>query len=168
MRDHTQLRTLILLMIMTHINRLKAEVFGTSILDFQPSAFSLQPKYLACLLLSATILTPSMTTSASAPSSPTDEVMVQGTQAYQRGAYEDALGKWKEAAQQYEAQSQPSKQSQALVAAALVERFAAGERHVIHDDLEFRETRRDSINDFNHVLRHEDHQPYALLLGLAP
>jgi CHAT domain-containing protein len=59
-----------------------------------------------------------MTTSASAPSSPTDEIMVQGTQAYQHGAYEDALGKWKEAARQYETQGQPHKQSQALVAAA--------------------------------------------------
>ena len=82
------------------------------------SAFGLQRKHLACLLLSAALLIPSMTTSASAPSSPTDEIMVQGTQAYQRGAYEDALGKWKEAARQYETQGQPHQQSQALVAAA--------------------------------------------------
>ena len=82
------------------------------------SAFGLQPKHLACLLLSAMLLIPSMTTSASAPSSPTDEVMAQGTQAFQRGAYEDALGKWKEAARQYETQGQLRKQSQALVSAA--------------------------------------------------
>jgi CHAT domain-containing protein len=73
---------------------------------------------LTCLLLCSIALTASMTTSASAPNSPADEVMAQGTQAFQRGAYEEALGKWKEAAQQYETQSQPRKQSQALVAAA--------------------------------------------------
>jgi CHAT domain-containing protein len=44
--------------------------------------------------------------------------MAQGTQAFQRGAYEDALGKWKEAARQYEAQGRSHQQSQALVAAA--------------------------------------------------
>jgi CHAT domain-containing protein len=59
-----------------------------------------------------------MTTSASAPGSPADEVMALGTQAFQRGSYEDALGKWKEAARQYEAQGQAHQQSQALVAAA--------------------------------------------------
>jgi len=73
---------------------------------------------LAYLLLSATVLIPSMTTSASAPSSPADEAMAQGTQAFQRGSYEDALGKWKEAARQYEAQGQSHQQSQALVGAA--------------------------------------------------
>ena len=73
---------------------------------------------LACLFLSATLLIPSMTTSSSAPSSPADEVMAQGTQAFQRGSYEDALGKWKEAARQYEVQGQSHQQSQALVAAA--------------------------------------------------
>ena len=106
MRDYTKLRVLSWLMVMTQGNRLHTLAFG------------LQPKHLACLLLSAALLIPSMTTSASAPSSPTDEIMVQGTQAYQRGAYEDALGKWKEAARQYETQGQPRKQSQALVAAA--------------------------------------------------
>jgi CHAT domain-containing protein len=106
MRDYTKLRALSWLMVMTQGNRRNT------------SAFGLQPKHLACLLLSAALLIPSMTTSASAPSSPTDEIMVQGTQAYQRGAYENALGKWKEAARQYETQGQPRKQSQALVAAA--------------------------------------------------
>jgi CHAT domain-containing protein len=44
--------------------------------------------------------------------------MAQGTQAFQRGSYEDALGKWKDAAHQYDAQGQARQQSQALVAAA--------------------------------------------------
>jgi tetratricopeptide (TPR) repeat protein len=44
--------------------------------------------------------------------------MAQGAQAFQRGSYEDALGKWKEAARQYETQGQAHQQSQALVAAA--------------------------------------------------
>jgi CHAT domain-containing protein len=73
---------------------------------------------LVCLLLSAILLIPSMTISASSSSSQAGEVMAQGTQAFQRGAYEEALGKWKEAAQQYEAQGQAHQQSQALVAAA--------------------------------------------------
>ena len=104
---------------MTQVNRLKAEVLGTSILKFLPSAFSLQPKPLiASLLLLATLLIPSMATSASAPSSPADDAMAQGTQAFQRGSYEDALGKWKDAARQYETQGQAHQQSQALVAAA--------------------------------------------------
>ena len=100
--------------------RLKAEVFGTSILQFRPSAFSLQPEplALACLLLLATLLIPAITTSAFAASSPGDDAMSQGTQAFQRGSYEDALGKWKEAARQYETQGQAHQQSQALVAAA--------------------------------------------------
>ena len=93
----------------------------------RPSAFSLQPepliprlqpKHLACLLLLATLLIPSMTISASAQSSPADEAMAQGTEAFQRGSYEDALGKWKEAARQYNAQGQAHQQSQALVASA--------------------------------------------------
>ena len=89
--------------------------------DAMPRAFYLSSslrKLLAYLCLSATVLIPSMTTSASAPNSPADEVMAQGTQAFQRGSYEDALGKWKEAARQYEAQGQAHQQSQALVAAA--------------------------------------------------
>jgi tetratricopeptide (TPR) repeat protein len=44
--------------------------------------------------------------------------MAQGTQAFQRGSYEDALRKLKEAARQYEAQGQAHQQSQALVLAA--------------------------------------------------
>src|SRR5438128_78230 len=75
-------------------------------------------KLLAYLCITATLLIPSMTTSASSSHSAADEVMAQGTQAFQRGSYEDALGKWKEAARQYEAQGQAHQQSQALVAAA--------------------------------------------------
>ena len=82
------------------------------------SAFSLQPKHLACLLLSTIFLIPSLTTSASGPGSPANDAMTQGTQAFQRGAYDEALGMWKAAAKQYEEQSQPHQQSQALVAAA--------------------------------------------------
>ncbi|TKB71166.1 MAG: CHAT domain-containing protein [Nitrospira sp.] len=95
----------------------------TLVLKFRPLAFSLQPEplqpiHLACLLLCAAVLIPSMATSASAPPSVADETMAQGTQAFQRGSYEDALGKWKEAARQYDAQGQVHQQSQALVAAA--------------------------------------------------
>ncbi len=70
------------------------------------------------LLLLATLLIPSMATSASAPPSIADDAMAQGTQAFQRGSYEDALGTLKDAARQYEAQGQAHQQSQALVAAA--------------------------------------------------
>ena len=124
MRDHTH----------SQIDRLKANGFGTSILKFRPSAFSLQPKSLiarlqpeplqpkplacACLLLIAITLISSVTTSASAPPSVADETMAQGTQAFQRGSYDEALGKLKEAARQYDAQGQAHQQSQALVAAA--------------------------------------------------
>jgi CHAT domain-containing protein len=75
-------------------------------------------RLLTCLLLSVSLLILPMTTSASAPISSADEVMAQATQAFQRSAYEDALGKWKEAARLYEAQGQIHQQSQALVAAA--------------------------------------------------
>ncbi len=108
---------------MTQVNRLKgfrlkANGFITSIFEFRPSAFSLQPEPLAFLLLLATLLIPSITTSASAPPSVADETMAQGTEAFQRGSYEDALGTLKEAARQYDAQGQAHQQSQALVAAA--------------------------------------------------
>ena len=85
----------------------------------------------ACLFLSATLLIPSMTTSASAPHSPADEVMAQGTQAFQRSSYEDALGKWKEAARQYETQGQSHQQSQALVAAARAAEALGQTRHAL-------------------------------------
>ena len=126
MRDHTQLRALSWLMVMRQVDRLK---------DFRlkPSAFSLQPEPLAiaCLLLCATVLIPSMTTSASALRSPADEVMAQGAQAFQRGSHEDALGKLKEAARQYEALGQSHQQSQALVAAARAAESLGQTRHAL-------------------------------------
>ena len=44
--------------------------------------------------------------------------MKQGLQAYQHGAFDKALGAWKQAAQGYEQQGKPMEQSRALVAAA--------------------------------------------------
>jgi CHAT domain-containing protein len=57
--------------------------------------------------------------------------MAQGTQAFQRGLYEDALGKWKEAARQYEAHGQSHQQSQALVAAARAAESLGQTRHAL-------------------------------------
>ena len=86
---------------------------------------------LACLLLSATLLISSVTTSVSSPLSVADETMAQGTQAFQRGSYEDALGKWKAAARQYEAQGQSHQQSQALVASARAAEALGQPRHAL-------------------------------------
>jgi CHAT domain-containing protein/Tfp pilus assembly protein PilF len=47
-----------------------------------------------------------------------DALMRDGLQAYQRGAFDKALGAWKQAAQGYEQQGKPMEQSRALVAAA--------------------------------------------------
>lgn len=101
-------------------------MFGISILKFRPSTFSLQPKHLRSpqpthllyLCFTATVLISTVTTSASSPPSVADERMVQGTEAFQRGSYEDALGKLKEAARQYDFEGRAHQQSQALVAAA--------------------------------------------------
>ena len=103
--------------LMAQVNRLKG--FRLKV-NMARGSHSLQPEPLACacLLLLATVLISVVTISASAASSPADETMAQGTQAFQRGSYEDALGKWKEAARQYDAQGQAHQQSQALVAAA--------------------------------------------------
>jgi len=106
-------------------------MFGTSILKFRPSAFSLQPEHLACLFLCATVLISSVTTSASSPLSVADETMAQGTQAFQRGSHEDALGKLKEAARQYDALGQSHQQSQALVAAARAADLLGQTRHAL-------------------------------------
>ncbi|MEK7764257.1 MAG: CHAT domain-containing protein [Nitrospirota bacterium] len=116
MHDYTQLRGLSWLMVMNQVNRLK--VFGVRCLTFSLQPEPLQPKPLAFLLLLATLLIPSITISASAASSPADDAMAQGTEAFQRGSYEDALGKLKEAARQYDLQGQAHQQSQAFVAAA--------------------------------------------------
>lgn len=75
-------------------------------------------RVLTCLLLGATCLIPSVSTPASPPHSTADDTMTQGTQALQRGAYEEALGILKEAARQYEADGRSHQQSLALVAAA--------------------------------------------------
>ncbi len=106
MHDHTTRSAFSWLMVMTQADRLK------------PSAFNLQPKHLACLLLSTIFLIPSLTTSASGPGSPANDAMTQGTQAFQRGAYDEALGLWKDAARQYEGQGRSHDQSRALVSAA--------------------------------------------------
>ena len=47
-----------------------------------------------------------------------ETLMKQGLQAYQRGAFDQALGAWKQAAQVYEQQGKPMEQSRALVQAA--------------------------------------------------
>ena len=57
--------------------------------------------------------------------------MAQGTQAFQHGSYEDALGKWKEAARQYEALGQSHQQSQALVAAARAAESLGQNKHAL-------------------------------------
>lgn len=44
--------------------------------------------------------------------------MQQGTSAYQRGAFDQALNAWKDAAQRYEEAADPRGQSRALVQAA--------------------------------------------------
>ncbi|TKS62263.1 MAG: hypothetical protein EWM73_02645 [Nitrospira sp.] len=99
----------------------------------KPSAFSLQPEPLALayLLLSATVLISAVTTSASSPPSVADETMTHGTEAFQRGSHEDALGKWKEAARQYATQGQSHQQSQALVAAARAADSLGQTRHAL-------------------------------------
>ncbi len=113
------------------MNRLKGFRIQYSVFGVWCSAFSLQSKPLAYLLLSATVLISAVTTSASSPPSIADETMTQGTQAFQRSAYEDALGKWKEAARQYEAQGQAHQQSQALVAAARAADSLGQTRHAL-------------------------------------
>ena len=74
---------------------------------------------LVILLVTATglLLTGTAGTIAAKDASP-DELMRQGSQAYQRGAFDSALGAWKQAAQSYERQGKPTEQSRALVAAA--------------------------------------------------
>jgi CHAT domain-containing protein/Tfp pilus assembly protein PilF len=58
-----------------------------------------------------------LTTIAAVDPSP-ESLMKQGLQAYQRGAFDQALGAWKQAAQLYEHQGKPMEQSRALVQAA--------------------------------------------------
>src|SRR5918993_5591472 len=74
---------------------------------------------LIILLVAATglLLTRTAATIAAGDQSP-DTLMQQGLQAYQRGAFDQALGAWKQAAQVYEQQRKPVEQSRALVQAA--------------------------------------------------
>ena len=58
------------------------------------------------------------TGSAPPAASTPDLLMQQGAAAFQRGAFEQALSAWKEAAQRYEEAGQPKAQSRALVQAA--------------------------------------------------
>jgi CHAT domain-containing protein len=57
--------------------------------------------------------------------------MTQGSHAFQRGSYADALGQWKEAARQFEAQGQSHQQSQALVSAARAAESLGQTRHAL-------------------------------------
>ena len=122
-------------MVMRQVDRLKGFRIQDSVFGVRPSAFSLQPEplrsHLACLLLIATVLISSVTTSASSPLSVADETMAQGTEAFQRGSHEDALGQLKEAARQYEALGQSHQQSQALVAAARAAESLGQTRHAL-------------------------------------
>lgn len=63
------------------------------------------------------VMTHAATDSPAAPTDP-DTLMQQGTSAYQRGAFDQALNAWKDAAQRYEEVADPRGQSRALVQAA--------------------------------------------------
>lgn len=72
---------------------------------------------LVALVAVGLMLTKTAGTIAAVEASP-DILMKQGLHAYQRGAFDKALGTWKQAAQGYEQQGKPMEQSRALVAAA--------------------------------------------------
>ncbi|HEU4505812.1 MAG TPA: CHAT domain-containing protein [Nitrospira sp.] len=72
---------------------------------------------LVALVAVGLMLTKTAATIAAGEASP-DILMKQGLHAYQRGAFDKALGTWKQAAQGYEQQGKPMEQSRALVAAA--------------------------------------------------
>jgi CHAT domain-containing protein/Tfp pilus assembly protein PilF len=69
-------------------------------------------------LVAAGLLLTSTAGTIAAVDQPPDQLMKQGLQAYQRGAFDKALGAWKQAAHLFEQQGKPLEQSQALVAAA--------------------------------------------------
>ena len=71
---------------------------------------------LAVLVAIGLLLTRTGTISAVDPNP--ESLMQQGLQAYQRGAFDQALGAWKQAAQLYEQAGKPMEQSRALVQAA--------------------------------------------------
>jgi CHAT domain-containing protein/uncharacterized protein HemY len=64
------------------------------------------------------MVTPYASGSTAAPSSSPDVLMEQGMQAFQRGAFDQALGIWKETSRLYERHGQVKEQSQALMQAA--------------------------------------------------
>ena len=72
---------------------------------------------LVALVALGLLLTRTAGTIAAADAGP-ETFMKQGLQAYQHGAFDKALGAWKQAAQGYEQQGKPMEQSRALVAAA--------------------------------------------------
>jgi CHAT domain-containing protein/Tfp pilus assembly protein PilF len=72
---------------------------------------------LVMLISAGLLLTKTAGTIAAADAGP-EAFMKQGLNAYQRGAFDKALGAWKEAAQLYEHAGKPMEQSRALVAAA--------------------------------------------------
>jgi CHAT domain-containing protein len=72
---------------------------------------------LAVLVATSLLLTKTAGTIAAVEEAP-DTLMKQGIQAYHHGAFDKALGAWKQAAQLYEQTGKPMEQSQALVAAA--------------------------------------------------
>ena len=72
---------------------------------------------LVVLVAIGLLLTRTAGTIAASEAGP-ETFMKQGLQAYQHGAFDKALGAWKQAAQGYEQQGKPMEQSRALVAAA--------------------------------------------------
>ena len=78
---------------------------------------TLKPLRIVIVLVAALLVSSTAgTIAAKDPSA--DDLMRQGLQAYQRGAFEQALGAWKQAAQLYEKDGKLMDQSRALVQAA--------------------------------------------------
>ena len=70
------------------------------------------------ILVAMVFLLPNHAGTIAAVDATPEILMRQGSQAYQRGAFDQALGAWKQAAQVYEQQGKPVEQSRALVQAA--------------------------------------------------
>jgi len=70
------------------------------------------------VLVAMVFLLPNSAGTIAAVEATPEILMKQGSQAYQRGAFDQALGAWKQAAQVYEQQGKPVEQSRALVQAA--------------------------------------------------
>ncbi|HLZ35527.1 MAG TPA: CHAT domain-containing protein [Nitrospira sp.] len=84
--------------------------------DRQPGIRRLLLLISALLVSSSLQLSPTPSVAVSDPDP--SVLMTQGQEAYQRGAFEDALAKWKEAAQRYESHGDRHGHSQALVSGA--------------------------------------------------